>query len=331
MLPSDEGMLYSVLTNASSELRNNSQLNAYPMLVPVLNNLAGNLDNAIHHALGIMRKGMFDGTSPWAKLYTLTTGKEIRIPDMKMLGNLAASSAYRITLNGLDVMFDYFIKHWDNPDADEEFIIHSDDPMVPEQIVINLKTKKATFFFTNNDLKMELDAFYSTNAAVTSPLFHEPYLVVVDSAWQSKWLAEPVFEHMLGLYGASLVTYGSPKDVLHEHYYGTKDAPIEVGGDAPILLLTSLFSLYTYTKHGLNTTTYEWNGYRLVFSNVRDYFAIPYDSIAVDVQAETGTDGYFRTVNDWHKNPFLVHDLRKDLDGIIARLLELHDLSMKEQ
>lgn len=330
MLPSNESILFIYLEQATRHLRDNPSISAYPMLAPVLHQTAFGMEGVINSALDVMRREAFDGTTPWAKLYEMMTGKRICLPDMGIIEDLTADPRRTSWVRGFSQTFNYFIDNWDNPEGDEEFVLFMDDTDPANQICIDIKTHSATISYSNNDLEVKLGKFYNTTASITSPLFHEPYMVSLKLDFIRDSITKPMEKLMMSEYGVDKdYTAASATDFANVVFLGTREEPIDPGEDSSFAKMIQLLRLKLYSKYGQDTAYIDWRGYRLEIKSA-DLFITPYGTMYIMLYDVHPNDSRPTRVEDWWTNPILTYDLAKELPGLLDRTLELHELSLKE-
>lgn len=327
MQPNNESTVYHMAETLAANLRNHNIINAYPMLQPVLHILGIDLLNVFSQMLGSQRQELFYGESPWAKLYEIQTGKKIEVPDKTILKNLTHDRSITSGSRPMSAILDYFLKY--RTYEDDEFVFHNHENN--DQVTVDLKTRKAKFWWANNDMTLELTKFDESRGHLNCPLFNEPYDVDMDYAALNRLLLDQMYEFMLdkGQYFVEV----EAKYLLMQHYFGSVAEPIRVADDSNVRQLMVLLDGGMYSKWNRSYATINWKEWVLQFSVERDWNYAPPMVFKVVIQTHpTDKDrGQPQSVYNWHKNPLLVKDLLSDMDGLLDQLITQHELSMKEQ
>jgi hypothetical protein len=335
MLPDNEEMVMNMAENLARNLMGNSLSSSYPQLVPVLQMMGMDLRNVFNQMMGGMRSELFFGESPWAKLYTMQTGKKIGVPRKEpIIENLAAEHWNRSPSRPLRAIMDYWmVNRPEERDGDDEFVFNTYDPE-HDQVTVDMRTGETVFCWDNNEMQLTLPEFHQNKGLLTCPLFEKPYGVTVEAAYLDKMLYTPLYEYMVG------TEHREPPEklewLLMDHYWGTQANPEEGAGESAFNQLRILLAGEMYTKYEVNHTWFEWRGYRVKLSSKRDWDYSARGGISdivyissVGIDDVNARDGIVY-INDWYRNPLLVNDLLNDMDGIADDLLTRHELSMKE-
>ena len=337
MLPDNENMVMNMAETLAQNLMSNSLGSSYPQLVPVLQVMGMDLRNVFNQLMGSMRSELFFGESPWAKMYTLHTGKKIGVPRRtNIIENLAQDRWTKSSSRPLkDILAYWAIHRPDERDGDDCIIFpHRYENGEREQVEVDLSTGQASIEWSENDMELTLPEFQYNKGLLSCPLFEAPYSVALDMTYLNEVLYDPLYNHLVG--DCKPVNPEKTEWLLMEHYWGTQANPEEGAGESGFNQLRVLLTGEMYSKYGSSYVTFEWRGYRIQLSSKRDWdygargdiSQIVYiSSVGVDnASARNGID----YINNWHQNPLLVHDLLNDMDGIVDDLLTKHELSMKE-
>lgn len=334
MLPDNEKLIYDAAQRLSGGLMNNNLGNVYPQMMPVLNQLGHELMGVFTHLLGLQRQELFFGESPWAKLYTIQTGRKIEVPDRTIIKSLTHDRFNSIGNRNWAHILDYFLANWDNDEGDQEWHFFLGGPTdYGNQVILNFDSRKASYHWEENDMRMELENFAQSRAALLCPLFHDPYDVDVEYSYIQRTLLDPLLAKMEKVWGIDHVEEEDGDLVISRHYYGTPEAPFTVSEEHNVHQLAALLNGGMFGKMGKSFAYRDdWNGYRLQFSTKRDWSCNPSIILKVAVMhLENDKDrNHDRTVSYWWRNPLLVADLKKDLDSLLQELVDRHELEMKE-
>lgn len=324
MLPNNESAVYHQAQVLASNLMNHNVGHAYPMLQPVLHILGADLVNVFSNLLGHQRSELFFGESPWAKLYELQTGKKVAVPDKAIIKHLTNDRFVSCGKLPMGAILDYFLKWRDYEDDEMVFFIDGDHE---EQVCLDLKTKKATYYWRDNDMRLELTNFAQSRGFLSCPLFHEPYDVDVDYDYVERTLLDPLYARIIG---DKWPIEQSGEKILHEHYFGSMADPKKVTDESNVRQLMVLLDGGMYSRHSRSYTHWDWKEYRLQFSVRRDWQYCPAQVFQVSLSTyPEDPAGQPRAVDSWWKNPLLVSDLLNDMDGILDDLITEHELSMR--
>ena len=339
MQPQAEDVIYEAANRLAAGLMNSQVGHTYPQLVPVLHVLGMDIRNVFTQLLGHQRSELFFGESPVAKLYEIQTGKKVEVPDRTILKNICPERGFISTHQPWEFILKYFLAGWANPDGDEEwhFFLDGPDPTCPEdydnQVILNFRRKDAIYHWANNDMQLVLDNFSRSNGKLECPLFHSPYDVDVEMSYIKRTLYDQLLARMLEIWEIQDTLEVNGEYLIHQHYYGTAEAPIQVPDEHNVKQLAVLLNGGMFGISGRSFVYLDdWNGYRLQFSTKRDWNSDPSTILKVSVMhLETEKDyQQDRTIGNWWMNPLLVADLRNDLDGILQGLVDRHELEMKE-
>jgi hypothetical protein len=334
MQPQAENYVYEAAQRLASGLMNNQIGHVYPALVPVLHTLGMDISNVFTQLLGQQRSEMFYGESPWAKMYEIQTGKKIEVPDRAILKNICPERGFTVPQMPWEDVLDYFLAGWANPEGDEEWHFFLDGPEdYDNQVILNFKRKDAVYYWENNDMQLVLPNFARSAARLECPLFHVPYDVDVELSYVQRTLYDQVLARMLEIWEIEPVTVEDSSFLISQHYYGTRENPIEVPDEHNVKQLAVLLEMGGFGKANRSYVYVDdWNGYRLQFSTKRDWNCNPSTILKVSVMHLLNDDdrNHDRTVNYWWKNPLLVADLLADMDNLLQGLIDRHELEMKE-
>lgn len=324
MLPNNESLVYHMAQTLASNLMNNQLGYAYPQLVPVLQVLGMDIQNVFSNLLGHQRAELFFGESPWAKLYELQTGKKIAVPDKAIIKHLTNDRMVSCGKIPMGAILDYFLKYRDYEDDEMVFFIDGDHE---NQVCLDLKTKKAKYYWRDNDMRLELTDFAQSRGYLSCPLFHEPYDVDVDYAYIERTLLDPLYARIIG---DKWPIEQSGENILHQHYFGSMADPKKVADESNVRQLMVLLDGGMYSRHAQSYVYWDWKEYRLQFSVRRDWNYAPPQAFQMSISTyPENNNGQPRTVYDWWKNPLLVSDLLNDMDSILDDIITEHELSMR--
>ncbi|MNP15379.1 hypothetical protein D3C76_1077340 [compost metagenome] len=182
-------------------------------------------------------------------------------------------------------------------------------------------------------MQLVVPNFSRSAARLESPLFHVPYDVDVELSYLQRTLYDQLLPRMLEIWEIEPVTVDDASLLISQHYYGTRENPIEVPDEHNVKQLAILLDMGGYSKANRSYVYVDdWNGYRLQFSTKRDWNCNPSTVLKVSVMHLRNEDdrNHDRSVNYWWKNPLLVADLLADMDNLLQGLIDRHELSMKE-
>lgn len=329
MIPSNEMAIAEALKDLSASLGNSQAFSAYPQLSGVFYGLQANLQNLVGIMLMTQRDEALYGKTEAAKLYALQYKQTHAIPQgvLKSIGPQTYTETCNLPLIGI-AKYAQAYRGLTAKTLQFTSVVNG----IETYASVDLDSFHAFIGWKDHALTLSMPEIIRNRSEVKGPLFHEPYIVDIDPAY----LHNVLYSHMYSrLVKDEHRAVEEPKALLIHHYFGTKDAPIELPGDHPLIQLRHLVNAGLYGKGEYSFATIDWKDYTLSFSTQRDWNFHESLLLTVDVQEKkegTPFDRHrSRSVYNWWKNPLLVNDLLADMDSLIDKALTAHELELAGQ
>lgn len=329
MIPSNELAIAKAIETLAGSLNDGHAFSAYPQLSGVFYGLQANLQNLVGIMLMTQRDEALYGKTEAAKLYALQYKQTHALPE-GILKSIGQQQWYGSCDRPLAGIVKYAREYRGLSQTTLE--LTTDEATLTTFARIDLESLEVHISWKDCALSLRLPNVTLGRGEVNGPLFHEPYTVEVDSAYLDRVLYSPMFEFLVG---PERRPVEEPKALLIHHYFGTKDAPIELPGDHPLIQLRHLVNAGLYGKGEYSFATIDWKDYTLSFNTQRDWNFHESLLLTVDVQEKKEGTPFERhrgrSVYNWWKNPLLVNDLLADMDSLIDKALTAHELELAGQ
>jgi len=332
MIPSNQQAIINALQMTCGNLTNNNPgLSAYPQLSSTFYQLASNLDILVGTLISTQRDELLFGKTPAAKLYELQYKQSHAVPECVLKSALverwdAMASKPLIQImnyvakfrSSLPNEFNYSLEH-----RIPSTPVNPQDVTQTMYVKIDTASREVIIKWVDCALILRIPSLVSSTAFVEGPLFHEPIKVSLDPTFLENAVWNPVY---VGMVGDEHIEVGAPKYLLMDHYFTSGRVSSE-DIEHPVVQLRSLLSNDRFGQFNMSYAKIDWQGWSLHFSTERDWSREESLLLVVNLREQGSsqdTRNFGQHIRDWWKNPLLVNDLLKDMDGLIDQLLTQH-------
>lgn len=332
MIPSSQQAIIEALQMICGNLTsNNPGLSAYPQLNGTFYQLASNLDVLIGTLIHTQRDEMLYGKTPAAKLFELQCKQSHAVPECVLKSALVERWDITASKPLIQIM-NYAAKFRSPLPSEFKYSLEHRIPSTPikpqdvtQTMYVKVDTESREVIITWADcaLALRIPSLVSSTAFVEGPLFHEPIKVSLDPTFIENAVWNPVYADMVG---DEHTAVGDVKYLLMDHYFDSGRVSSE-DIDHPVVQLRSLLSNDRFGQFNMSYAKIDWRGWSLHFSTERDWSREESLLLVVNIREQSNpqdTRNFGQYIYDWWKNPLLVNDLLKDMDGLIDQLLTQH-------
>ncbi|QTH80364.1 hypothetical protein PA10_00164 [Pseudomonas phage pPa_SNUABM_DT01] len=332
MLEKHENEVYHQMMILAQGSGQHHALSAYPHLQALFFEQASNMQNLTNMFFQRHREELFYGLTPWAMLYKLQTGRDIKLPTPAIVKYLADSNRVEVSPIPIKEIARYAKSYrLDKLPAsmrESERWGHSfkKDTVTVD---ISLADQSATISWDNNDMYLNMPDFGASRAEVHCPLFHAPYTIHLEHSFLNSVLYDPLVDMLIG--DEAITLDFESKYLLMDHYFGTRQEPKELPTEHPFVQLRHLLNTSSYGKAGKSTIRLKVNNdYSIAISATRDWNF--HESLVVKIDSayrhyekdgEMKEDSIWNST--WEKNPLFVRDIIANLPRMIDEALAEHE------
>ena len=337
MLEKHENEVYHQMMILAQTGHHHHSLQAYPQLQPLFFEQAANMQNLANMFFQRHREELFYGLTPWAMMYKLQTGRDIKLPtpaivkylaDGNMVTTAVISTIKEIARYAKEHRIERFPLHMVK-DGHWKHILTPEEGSADVQVTFSLIDFSAHLKWPENDMEVAIPDFGVVRALVSCPLFYAPYTIHLEPSYLHTVLHEPMYKMLVG--DEDIKLDFDSKYLIMDHYFGTRQEPKELPTEHPFVQLRHLLNTSSFGKTGKSHIRLKVNhNHSIAISATRDWNF--HESLVVKI------DGAFRHYekdgemkedsiwnSTWEKNPLFIRDIIDGLPRMIDEALAEHE------
>lgn len=317
MLTKNEDLIYNnVRALCGSLMSNQSQLTPYPYLQPIFVNLGAGLDTIFTDLLRLQREELLYGSTPWAAMYKMDTGRAIELPDNIIHNINPCDSWYSSVDYPIGDVLKYAVERDPTLEHQTEIVFEDDEKVVK----INLKNCSAVITWHDNDMTLTFPTLGHSVAHAMCPLFKEPYKVDISIDYIKENIAGPLYKMLTGV---NPCKRNGTKYILMDHFFTDPDGVrMTIPEDHVVAKLIHLFCESGYHTPSFVDVPFKQYTVRLRAMTDWDCYTEWNNTILVIERIVHTDSDDSKPYRDWDLNPLFVNDLLAAIQELLEEALE---------